>query len=71
MLTRYLVNPGYTTSYTVGKLKLLEMRQRAREELGDQFDIKEFHNVVLGNGVLPISVLESVVEDWIASKLNG
>ncbi len=70
MLTRYLVNPGYTTSYTIGKLKLLEVRQRAREALGDQFDIKEFHNVVLGNGVLPIGVLEHVVEDWIADKLS-
>ena len=70
MLTRYLVNPGYTASYTVGKLTLLELRQQAREALGDQFDIKEFHNVVLSNGVLPISVLESVVEDWIADKLS-
>jgi len=70
MMTRYLVNPGYTTSYTVGKLTLLKLREQAREELGDQFDIKEFHNVVLGNGVLPLNVLESVVEDWIASKLS-
>ena len=70
MLTRYLVNPGYTTSYTVGKLTLLELRQRAREELGELFDIKEFHNVILGNGVLPVGVLESVVEDWIAVKLS-
>jgi uncharacterized protein (DUF885 family) len=70
MLTRYLVNPGYTCSYTVGKLKLLEMRQRAQEELGDLFDIKEFHNIVLGNGVLPISVMENVVEEWIEAKLN-
>ena len=70
MMTRYLVNPGYTASYTVGKLTLLELRQRAQEELGELFDIKEFHNVVLGNGVLPLSVLESVVEDWIADKLS-
>jgi uncharacterized protein (DUF885 family) len=70
MLTRYLVNPGYTSSYSIGKWKLLEMRERAQEQLGDQFDIKEFHNVVLGNGVLPIGVLERVVEDWIASELG-
>ena len=70
MLTRYLVNPGYTASYTIGKLTLLDLRQRAREELGELFDIKEFHNVVLGNGILPISVLESVVEDWIAVTLS-
>lgn len=70
MMTRYLVNPGYTTSYTVGKLTLLALRERAREELGGLFDIKEFHNVVLGSGVLPLDVLEGVVEDWIAAKLS-
>jgi uncharacterized protein (DUF885 family) len=70
MMTRYLVNPGYTASYTVGKLTLLELRERARNELGNLFDIKEFHNAVLGNGVLPLGVLESVVEDWIQTKLN-
>jgi len=69
-LTRYLVNPGYPCSYNIAKLKLFEMRQRAMEQLGDGFDIKAFHNVVLGNGVLPIGVLESVVEDWINAKLS-
>jgi uncharacterized protein (DUF885 family) len=69
-LTRYLVNPGYNCGANVGGLKILEMRQRARDELGDRFDIKEFHNTVLGHGVLPIAVLEDVVDDWIAEKLN-
>jgi uncharacterized protein (DUF885 family) len=69
-LTRYLVNPGYPSGYTVGYLKILTMRQRAMEELGDGFDIKEFHNTVLGNGILPICVLENVVDDWIVEKLN-
>jgi len=69
-LTRYLVNPGYPCGYNVGSLKILEMRQRAREELGDGFDIKEFHNTILGNGILPIGVLEDVLDDWIAEELN-
>ena len=69
-LTRYLVNPGYPCGYNVGGLKILEMRQRAREELGDRFEIKEFHNTILGNGILPIGVLEEVLDGWIAEKLN-
>jgi uncharacterized protein (DUF885 family) len=69
-LTRYLVNPGYPCGYNIGGLTILEVRQRAREQLGDAFDIKEFHNIVLGNGILPIGVLERVVDDWIAAKLH-
>jgi uncharacterized protein (DUF885 family) len=69
-LTRYLVNPGYACGHNTGGLKILAMRERARERLGDQFDIKEFHNVVLGHGIVPISVLESVVNDWIDGKLE-
>jgi uncharacterized protein (DUF885 family)/pimeloyl-ACP methyl ester carboxylesterase len=68
-LTRYLANPGYACSYNVGGLKILEMRQRAMEQLGDAFDIKEFHNIVLGNGIVPIGILEHVVDDWI--EANG
>jgi uncharacterized protein (DUF885 family) len=70
-LTRYLVNPGYFCSYNVASLKYLEWRQRAMNQLGPSFDIKEFHNVMLGNGVLPVSVLEGVINDWIATKLIG
>ncbi len=70
MLTRYLVNPGYPCSYGVAGLKFLEFRQYAMEQLGDAFDIKEFHNIVLGNGVVPIGILENVVDEWIESKLN-
>jgi uncharacterized protein (DUF885 family) len=70
MLTRYLVNPGYPCSYSVGVLKFIEFRQRAMEQLGDAFDIKDFHNVVLGNGILPFDILEGVVDDWIEAKLS-
>lgn len=51
-------------------IKILELRQRAMDALGDQFDLKEFHNVILGNGSLPLEILEQVVEDWLEAKLN-
>ena len=70
MLMRYLVNPGYPNGYTIGALTFRQLRQRARQELGDLFDIKEYHNTVLGSGVLPTVVLEGVVEDWIAGTLQ-
>ena len=69
-LTRYLVEPGYPTGYNIGVLKIMEMRQRAKDQLGEAFDIKEFHNAILGHGVLPIGVLEGLVDDWLAAKLN-
>lgn len=69
-LTRYLVNPGYPNGYNIGAMKIFELQQRARDVLGEGFDIKEFHNVILGQGILPIGVLENVVEDWITAKQN-
>jgi uncharacterized protein (DUF885 family) len=69
-LTRYLVNPGYPSGYSIGWLKILEMRQRAMDQLGADFDIREFHNTILGHGVLPINVLEGIVDDWIADQRN-
>lgn len=65
---RYAVWPGQATSYLVGMLKILELRQKAMDELGDQFDLKEFHNVVLSNGAMPLEILEQVVEDYIQEK---
>jgi uncharacterized protein (DUF885 family) len=70
-LTRYLVNPGYFCSYNVAYWKYHEWRQRAMDQLGSAFDIKEFHNIMLGNGVLPIDVLEGVINEWIETQLSG
>ncbi len=67
-IERYLVMPGQALSYKVGMMKFLELRTRAQEALGDRFDIREFHNTVLTNGALPLSLLERVVDDWIATK---
>lgn len=64
---RYLVNPGQATSYKIGMIKILELRARAKEQLGDKFDIRAFHDVVLGGGALPLGILEQRVDQWIAT----
>lgn len=70
-IERYIVWPGQACAYMVGMLKILDLRQKAQEQLGESFDIKEFHNVVLTNGSMPLSLLERVVNQWIASKQAG
>ena len=67
-IERYIVMPGQATAYMVGMIKLLELRELAKTELGERFDIREFHNVVLKNGAVPLDVLEQLVKDYIASK---
>ena len=62
---RYLVLPGQATSYKIGMLKILELRERAREQLGDDFDIRKFHDIVLGGGALPLAILERRVDNYI------
>ena len=63
---RYLVLPGQATSYKIGMLKISELRKKAEEALGDKFDIRGFHDVVLGGGAVPLEVLERMVNNWIA-----
>jgi uncharacterized protein (DUF885 family) len=67
-IERYFVMPGQALSYKVGMKKMLELRDLARLELGEQFDIREFHNVVLTNGSMPLDILEDLVRQYIASK---
>lgn len=64
---RYINNPGQATSYVVGQLKIAELRARAEAALGDRFDVRDFHEVVLGNGALPLDVLEAQVNAYIAA----
>jgi uncharacterized protein (DUF885 family) len=68
-IARYIVWPGQATAYKIGMIKILELRQRAMDQLGDRFDIKEFHRVVLSNGSMPLEVLERVVQDYIDAQL--
>ena len=67
---RYTVMPAQATGYKIGMLKILELRQRAMDALGDKFEIKEFHNIVIGNGNLPLEVLEKLVDEYIAAMQN-
>lgn len=64
---RYIVWPAQATGYLVGMLQIIELREQAREALGEAFDIKAFHNLVLGNGNLPLEILVRLVEEWIDS----
>jgi uncharacterized protein (DUF885 family) len=68
---RYINNPGQATSYKIGQLRILELRERAKSALGDRFDIRDFHAVVLENGPLPLDILEQQVEAYIAAKRGG
>lgn len=67
---RYIVIPGQATSYKVGMLKILELREHAKKELGAKFDLRAYHDLVLKNGPVPMSVLEDLVNAWIA-KTKG
>ncbi|WP_340588257.1 DUF885 domain-containing protein [Erythrobacter alti] len=69
-IERYIVYPGQATAYMIGKLKIMELRERARTALGDDFDIRQFHEVVLVNGPVPLDILEEQVDAWIAAELR-
>lgn len=68
---RYILWPGQATAYMVGMLKILEVRQKAMDALGDQFDLNEFHNLLLQNGSMPLEVLELIVDEYIAASLES
>lgn len=68
MVERHIVMPSQATAYKIGMLKILELREKAKEALGDLFNIREFHDVVLTNGPLPLNVLENLVDVYINNK---
>ncbi len=69
MVERHIVMPSQATAYKIGMIKILELREQAKQVLGDKFDIREFHDVVLKNGPVPLNVLENMVNNYIKTKV--
>lgn len=67
-IERYMANPGQALSYKIGQLKIRELRARAKAALGDNFDIREFHNQILETGCIPLALLENKIDKWIETK---
>jgi uncharacterized protein (DUF885 family) len=67
-IDRYIVLPGQATAYKVGELKIKALRDKARAELGERFDLRRFHNAVIDNGAVPLDVLDAQITDWIAAE---
>ena len=65
---RYITLPGQATGYKIGMIKIVELRAKAEKALGPKFDIKGFHDLLVGSGSMPLAVLERRVDAWIASR---
>ncbi|MFK8009890.1 MAG: DUF885 family protein [Saprospiraceae bacterium] len=66
-IERYMANPGQALSYKIGQLKIRELRSKAEKDLGENFDIQQFHNQILETGCVPLAVLENKINDWVVS----
>jgi len=70
-IERYFVLPGQATAYKVGMTKILELREKAKQALGDRYDVRDFHRAVLNNGSVPLNILEQLVDQYITEKGNS
>jgi len=70
-IERYIVYPGQATAYMIGKLKIMELREEARAQLGDDFDIRGFHDAILTSGPVPLSIMEENVMEWVRQEQSG
>jgi len=68
---RYIVWPGQALAYKIGQLKIKELREAAQKDLGEKFDIRAFHDLVLGSGPVPLNILEQMVRDWVKKTKNS
>ena len=69
-IERYIVWPAQATSYKMGMIKILELRERAKNALGEKFDLRDFHSIVLDHGIVPLFVLEDLIDQWIEESLS-
>ncbi|HWM26214.1 MAG TPA: DUF885 domain-containing protein [Chthoniobacterales bacterium] len=67
-INRYIVSPSQATAYKIGMIKILELREKAKKQLGPKFDLRQFHDVVLTNGPVPLETLEELVDKWVKGK---
>ena len=70
-IERYIVMPGQACAYKIGMLKILELREKTKQELGNQFDLRAFHNAVLKNGAMPLDILEKIINNYISATLEN
>ena len=64
-INRYIVMPGQATAYMIGQMEILRLRADAQRRLGSRYDIKKFHDIVLGSGFVPLDILKELVEAWV------